>query len=96
MRAAGAASHRGDAPATLLAQWVNMRIIDARPAPGRVVLEVGPIGRRGSHRILIEGVTRVVELADTVETDPDPDWVQLQIDIGDELYERQRYEEGDL
>lgn len=89
-RVAGGASS-GDAPATFLRLYTNMRIVDVRTLPAGVVLEVGPIGRRGTHRLLLEGVTRVTEFADTVEHDPD--WEQLQIDIGDDHYEHERYME---
>ena len=79
-------------PALRLAGYVNMQIREVRPNVKGIVVEVGPVGRRGRYRLLLEGVTRVSEIPDPLATDPQ-DWIQEQIDLGDEMYERQRYEE---
>ena len=80
-------------PALRLAGYVNMQIREVRPNVKGIVLEVGPVGRRGRHRLLLEGLTKVSEIIpDPLASDPQ-DWIQEQIDLGDEMYERQR-EEG--
>lgn len=78
--------------ARLLRRFVNMRLVDVRDNPKGVVLELGPIGRRGRRLILLEHAT-ASELIRPPVADPDID--QAQIDIGDDIYEQQRYEEDE-
>jgi hypothetical protein len=74
-------------PTWFLRRYINMSIVDVRDNPKGIVVEVGPPGWRGRRRLLIEGVTKVTELADAPHgRDSD----QHEIDIGDDIYERQR------
>jgi hypothetical protein len=94
-KVAGGASH-GDAPATALRQYANMRIIDVHTdgyVNGDIVLEVGAIGHQSRRRILIEGITRVRDITPTRRDDVDD---SHDDDIGDELAERERYAEHDI
>jgi hypothetical protein len=79
----------------LLGRYVNMQIRDVRSNPKGVVIELGPMGRRSTRRILVEGITRVSEIPDRLAHDPayDADWEQQEIDLGDEYADRKRYEE---
>lgn len=89
----------GSAPmpaADVVRQFVGWLITDVKPRPTGVVLELKLPGRTYNppRRLLLKDVTRVDVLAD-----PKPravDWEQLQIDIGDDIYERSRYDEKDI
>ena len=65
-----------------------------------VVVELKLPGRSYNPpvRLLLKDVTRVDELIDKPEpVEPaDPEWVQLQIDIGDDMHERSRFDEHDI
>ena len=78
--------------ARLLRRYVNMRLVDVRDNPKGVVLELGPIGRRGRRLILLEHATASELMRPPVD---DPDVDQAQIDIGDDIYEQRRYDEED-
>jgi hypothetical protein len=83
-------------PATrLLRQFINMQIVDVRDNAAGVVLEVRNVGyTHRPRRLLLAGVTAASELRE-VTPPRDPDVDQAQQDIGDDIYERRRYEEED-
>jgi hypothetical protein len=73
-----------------LRRYINMRIVDVRDNPKGTVVELGPIGYMSRRTILLTGITAGTELVRPV---PDRDDDQAQIDIGDDMYERQREED---
>ena len=77
-------------PVWFLRRYINSMIVDVRANPKGVVLEVGPPGYRGRSRLLLTGITDATELRGPPPPDPDDD--QAQIDIGDDMYERSRYD----
>jgi len=82
-------------PATdLLRRFVNMQIRDVRDVPGGVLLELNAPAGQGRRRILLRGLTDARELVDHPYDVRDVD--QAQADIGDDVYERQRYDERDI
>jgi hypothetical protein len=84
-KVAGGASS-GDAPATALRQYVDMRIVDIHAVPdakGIIVIEVGAIGHQSRRLILVEGITRVRDItlpARAADLD-----AQHDDEIGDEM-----------
>ena len=76
------------------------RLVDVprQPCKGVVLAEVGPIGRCIAWRRLscssIAHRSPELHAPTRCYDDPDIDQAQ-QIDIGDDIYERQRYEEDD-
>jgi len=78
-------------PVWFLRRYINSVIVDVRTNPQGVVLEVGPPGRRARRRLLLTGITTATELRGPPPPDPDDD--QAQIDIGDDIYERSRYDD---
>jgi hypothetical protein len=82
-------------PAWFLRRYINMQIVDVRDNPAGTVIEVRSVGfTHRPRRVLIAGITAASELRDTPPP-RDPDVDQAQIDIGDDLYERQREERED-
>jgi hypothetical protein len=81
-------------PVWFLRRYINSMIIDVRDNPKGVVIEVGPPGYRGRSRLLLTGITAATEIRTPRPRDADDD--QAQIDIGDDMYERSRYDKEDL
>jgi hypothetical protein len=83
-------------PVTVLRHFLNMQLVDVHDDPAGVVLEFGPRGHMSRRRVFVEGVTAVRDI--TVDR---PAWSkadddQAQIDIGDDMYERERYADRDI
>lgn len=80
-------------PADRLRLFVRMQMMSVEPHDEGVVLVVGPPGYLGRRRLLLVGLQDVIDLDDRPPSRRD--WEQLQIDIGDDMYERQRHDEHD-
>lgn len=98
-RANGGRARLGNEPmpaADRLRMFIGWQIVDVTTHRNGVVVDLKLPGRSYNppRRLLLKDVTRVDELADPKPRDPD--WEQLQIDIGDDMYERQRYDETDI
>lgn len=73
-----------------------MMILDVHDRDDGAILELGPPARLGHRLVLLEGCWRAVD----VTTEPAPwtsaDDAQAQADIGDDLYERSRYDDREI
>jgi len=99
-RATGGRARLGNEPmpaADRLRMFVGWCIDDVKPHRNGVVVHLKLPGRSYNppRRVLLKDVTRVDELPDP-QPARDPDWEQLQIDIGDDMYETERYSEHDI
>jgi hypothetical protein len=76
--------------------FIGWTITDVTARRDGVVVDLKLPGRSYNPptRLVIKDVTRVDELVTAPA--PEPDWEQLQIDIGDDMYERSRYDEKDI
>jgi hypothetical protein len=81
-------------PVWFLRRYIGMGIMDVRGNAAGIVLELAPAGRIARTRILLTGITAATEIR-TPRPDPADD-DQAQIDIGDDMYERSRYDKEDL
>lgn len=76
-----------------LRHYCGMVVVDVRDNPAGTVFVLSPVGHMSSRRVLVMGITDVVEIPDPPYKRDDD---QAQVDIGDDMYERQRYDEQDI
>lgn len=81
-----------------LRMFIGWQIRDVEVKPNGVVVSLVLPGYTYNppRRLLLKDITNVRELVAATRPEPEPDWEQLQIDIGDEVYERSRYDEHDI
>lgn len=89
-----------NAGTTVLRGYIHMMIMDVVDKGDGTVLVLGPPARLGRRRLLIKGPIEVVELRERTiprpRYDDDDDLAgQAQVDIGDDLYEQNRYRDDD-
>lgn len=79
--------------AAALRQHVGTAIIGVHEHHNGILLELAPRGHMSRRWVLVEGVTGVTDITFDRATDTRAEDEQAQIDIGDDKYERERYED---
>jgi hypothetical protein len=79
-----------------LRKFIGSQIRDVHDVPDGIAIGVGPPGRMSRREVVLIGTTEVVEVVVLPRHRAYEDDAQAQTDIGDDMYERQRYDEQDM
>lgn len=78
-------------PAAAMRQFIGMTILDVHEYPsGDFAIELSPRGHMSRRMVLVEDATNVRDITFDRDDGARPDDEQAQIDIGDDIYERER------